>query len=241
MKKYTIFLFISILFFTGCTVDYNIYIKSDHTLDENIQISDSISNLEQTGYTIDDIVSSKIQSYSEDINENNYSLKQEKNNDTVTVSLISKNKTMDKFIKMPYFEKMFNGADINDDDNSFSFKTNGLYNQSGLFYDLSGVVDEGFVDKININIKFEDKVLDNNADIYDEKNNTYTWIINSETEEKSIYFMLKQSNKAVNKKQKNKSNTKIDITLFISLIGGLAIILLISLVGLSLNKKRNKI
>lgn len=238
MKK-IISLIIPILFFTGCTINYDIYVNSDHTVNESISISDSISTLEQSGYKIDDIVTSKIQSYSDEIRENDYSINQQKNDDDITVTLSSKNKAIEKLLKMSYFERMFNGADITDDTDKYTFRTNGLYNQSGLFYDLSGVVDEGFVEKININITFADKVIETNADSFNEETNTYTWSIDANTKDKDINFSLKQSN---NKNHKKVSSDDKFNKLLIT--GSIIVIILISFgyfVIMILNKKRNKI
>ena len=44
------------------------------------------------------------------------------------------------------------------------------------------------LDKLNINIKFYNEVVENNADSYDEKNNTYTWTITKEKQPEFIYF-----------------------------------------------------
>lgn len=238
MKKiYKVLLFIIFLFlFTGCTVDYNITFKSDNTLDENIQISESTELLKESGYTIDEIVESKIDSYSDEISNNSFSIKRVNNDTNTSVILSSSNKSVSKFIEFPYFTKMFNGADIDEKNNIYSFETNGIYNQSGLFYDLSGTVDEGFIDQININIKFEDSVISTNADSYDESTDTYTWTINSETEDKSIKFELLKTNEEKNSKE---TFNFMYILIGIGVIVGIIIIVLLYAMGL--NKKRNEL
>ena len=234
-----IFLIVFGLLFTGCTINYNITVKSDSTIDEKISIVESNTTLKNSGYTIEEIVDSKITSYSSEIENNNFTYKTNIGKNNTKVVLSSKNKSMEEFIKFPYFTKMFNGADIIEDGNKYSFKTNGKYNQSGLFYDLSGIVDDGFVDTININIKFDDEVISTNADSYDESNNTYTWILDKNTNEKSIeYELLKNNSSSIN----NKVNKKIDLKKPLLLTGIIfVIIILLLLYVLTLYKKRNKL
>ena len=226
-----------VLLSSGCTIDYNIEFKSDHTLDENIIITEDTSKLEETEYSVSDIVDSKISSYNDEITKNSFKVTSVIKEDNVSVTLNSKNKDVSRFINLVYFRKMFVGANVDETKEVYKFKTNGDYNQSGVFYDTMGISDEGFVDQININIKFEDKVISSNADKVDEEKNIYTWVLNKDTKEKSIEFELVNTNHKTEKKTTKKSNNN-RVKIIVCLIG---IVLLVLLLGYIKYTKGNKV
>lgn len=240
MKK--IIMMISlVLLFCGCSVDYNITFTSDHKINENIIITVSKKELEDDEYSASEIIDSKFASYSNELMRNGFSKKVDINDEKATISLTSKNKRVSKFTKFMYFGSMFNGADVVENEETYSFKTNGYYNQSGLFYDESGIVDEGFVDQININIQFEDEVISSNADKVDNEKNIYTWVLNKDTKEKSIEFVLNNKNhdskrekKQYKKPDKKRFSLKSVIIIFVSIIAS------IILVGYYLYKKNQE-
>lgn len=238
MKRIKLFILIGmVLLCCSCTVDYNIEFKTDHTISEKVVIKEDTNVLNKYEYSVSEIVESKLYSYQSEINRNNFSVKKELNSDITKVTLISQNKNINNFTRMSYFGKMFNGADIKETKNTYSFKTNGTYRQSGLFYDELGIADEGFVDKLNINITFENEVINSNADQVDEKTNTYTWILDRDTKDKSIEFEL--SNKIVKKIKKEKKNNNSIYILYISAVLLAIVVLFIYL--LFINKKNNEI
>lgn len=242
MKKLIILLCILFLF-SGCTIDYDITFKYDNKIDENIKFTIPNKTIEDSGYTVKESVESALHSYSDILNSNSFKSSVEYNTNNVVVTLKSKNKSVEKFISFLYFRMMFNGADIEDTDEYYSFKTNGIYNQSGLFYDLSGIADDGFVDQININIKFENEIISCNADKFNEETNTGTWVLVKDTENKVIEFKIKKSSQTNNhSKDKNDKKSSFNILyVFIGIGALIGIIILILLYAVGLNKKRNKL
>lgn len=241
MKK----VFIAICFlllFSGCTIDYNITFRYDNRINENVKFTIPNKTIEDSGYTVKESTESALQSYKDILKTNKFSSSAKYNSDNVVVTLKSKNKSVSEFTSFLYFRMMFNGADIEDTDDYYSFKTNGVYNQSGLFYDLSGIADEGFVDQININIKFENKVISSNADKVD--NDTYTWILTKDTEEKVIEFKVEKDKTKYEepKKEKKKKKSSINFIYLFIFLGGLAgAVVVVIIYAMGLNAKRNKI
>ncbi len=241
MKKLIILLML--IFTTGCTVDYNIIVKTDKTINEEIVISEKNSVIENEGYTVDDSVKAKIDSYKPEISKYGFEYKVKKETNNFSVILTSKNKTMESFTKFTYFQKMFNGADINYKNKKYTFKTNGVYNQAGLFYDLSGIADEGFVDKININIQFHNVVLKSNADKVDDTKNIYTWVLDANTKEKTIEFKLsdKIREDVYDKSLYETEKKGISFQTLVTIISVISAVIILILYALILNKRSNMI
>lgn len=239
MKKILVMMGFIILF-SGCTVNYNISFKYDNSIDEDVKISVLNKDIEDAGYTIKEAVNGSLESYKDILYQNDFNSSTEYNNNNVVVTLESKNKTVEKFTKLLYFQRMFNGADVEETKDYYSFKTNGIYNQSGLFYDPYGIADDGFVDQININIKFENKVVSNNADNFDNSTNTGTWILDKNTVNKTIEFKIeKDKSKQKSSKRGNIKSSKGFMKTLI--IFGIIIIIIVLLYAVGLNKNRNKI
>lgn len=221
----------------GCTVNYNIIMKEDHTIDENVVFTQDNSELEGTEYTIEESINSKIESYQDDLKKANFKVSTDFNSDKAVVSLDRKNSLISSFTKLSYFQKMFNLAEIEEKDGKYSFKTTGVYNQAGLFYDLSGITDDGYIDDLNINIQFYNKVISCNGDSFNEYTNTCTWNINKDTTEKSIEFVLSDEVvEGIIPKEKFKFSDNQLIIILIIIIGFAVIITVVIL-----NKKRNNI
>lgn len=238
MKCRKILLLIVTLFlFSGCTIDYNIKFKRNHNVDEKMIITEKNSNLKNPDYTIDEIIQSKFDSYKTELSTNSFSKKVKKQSDLTQIILESKNKRLERFQKFIYFQKMFNKPIIEETEKYFSFDTAGYYDQSGLFYDETGVVDDGFVDKININITFEDKVISSNADKVNEKTNTYTWVLDKTTTKKRIKFKLENKKSKKNKILKGSLSSNIIKSVLIIFGIGLLIGLIIWFKSMDDNNK----
>lgn len=94
--------------------------------------------------------------------------------------------------------------------------------------------DQGYnIDNLSITISLPFKVSDHNADTYSEKNNTYTWYIDSDTTEKEI-------NLTFNKNKIYVYNFSKYVSLFLIIILVLVLIYLIRKIILK-NKLNNKI
>ena len=217
MKKIYL-LIICICLFTGCTINYDIEIKKNYTVDETITINESKSKLKDPNYSISEIIEAKLESYKDNIEKNNFTSTTEEDSQNIKIILTSKNKGIYQMIKLNHFARMFNGADIAEDKETFSFKTNGHYYHSGLFYDDKGVGGTNFVDKIYINIKFDNEVLECNADKVNKETNTYTWIIDKNTKEKSIEFKLANEKQEENQEEKKEKKRKTNYGLIIMVV-----------------------
>lgn len=182
MKKILMLIVIS-FFLTGCKVTYSIDI--DDNFNENIIISPS-----------NDDESKEMSEY--DYNETSYydpdDFDEEGN----------------KIPGIEYYNQGFNGNTLN-----FDYKFGDNYHRSAainacypsIIYDenkYSVVIESGNdsacfdnydnLEEITINIKTSKKVIETNA--HTNNGNTYTWIINKKTKDKSIYFEYEISEKS---------------------------------------------
>jgi len=57
-------------------------------------------------------------------------------------------------------------------------------------FDITDFTEVPMLSELRVNIQFHNVVIDSNADKYDSATNTYTWIFNRETENKTIEFNL---------------------------------------------------
>ena len=85
---------------------------------------------------------------------------------------------------------LFEGANIEEDDNLFVFETTGDYLYNDIFsVDLMSDYIYN-LDSITVKIKFYNKVVNHNADSVDEKNNIYTWVLSKDNNYDNIMFQL---------------------------------------------------
>ena len=91
--------------------------------------------------------------------------------------------------------------------------------------------------------EFENKVIDNNADKYDKKTNTYSWIFTKDNHNKSIKFSYDKSIKVIdikdNKNTKKRKLRLVNIVIIaVSVIGFVAVLFMLFL---GRNNKINKL
>lgn len=201
MKNHKLFaLIISCLLLTGCTVDYNIEIKNDDTVIENIKLNGQNVNDDKEFKNLKKEIKNQL-SHSLSKYEYQYDI----NND--------KNRVLVEINKKSNFESLLNDSLYNNYFEDYEFFVNkGIktFKNVGTNYLLELFVTKNYeqdlnirkeVDILNINIKFENIVTDHNADKYDKKTNTYTWIFTENDIQKTINFsydtaqLFKEENK----------------------------------------------
>ena len=168
MKK-IICLISCIMFFTGCTVEYNLTI-SNNTINENINISNKIDSNNELYY---DKLSTNTYSQYNDDGRKKYSVKKIKKNENTIYNLNQKYSLTD-FHQIRAISECFSASNLvkkSAEDNSYILQTSKGFKCMSYEYEK--------IDSYEINITFDDNysIITHNANKVND--NKYTWYINS--------------------------------------------------------------
>lgn len=231
MKKIMCLLFCGI-FFTGCTVKYNLDI-SDDTINENIIITNKIDPDNESYY---DNLSANAYSQYNDEGIKKYSVKKVKEIDK-TIYTLKQNYNLKKFHQIRAFSECFTAANLvkTGEDNSYILQTSKGFKCMSYEYEK--------IDSYEVNITFDDNysIITHNAD--KAKDNKYTWHINSKNADNfsiSVEFKKDEKRASITDKTKGKSSNNI-LVLVLIILGLIAIAVFIIIYALNLNQKRNKL
>lgn len=190
MKKKKFVLLFCLLCLTGCTVDYNLTIDTNKKVTENSTFSLSNNIIEKNDLKPKDFLEEKKNSYSSFLESKGYSSKFAVNKEFVTGNIQKEYDSITDYINSDIYKMMFTSAKINDTGNVYTFESDGYY-YDGIFTSMvEGEENIMGIEKINIKVKFYNKVIKTNADQVDEKNNIYTWTVTKNDQTKKIYFQL---------------------------------------------------
>ena len=230
MRKKVFLALISIILFSGCTVEYNLTI-SDNTIHEDINISELKSLVDEE--TSDSIIKNQYAQYN---NEGRYKYITSKNKtDDNVIYKLKQNYPLRNELYIRAFDDCFDGYNIMySDDSKTSYIIQTTKGFKCMQYEYSNI------DSYTINIKVDTEVINNNADKVN--GDTYTWIINSDnflTKDISIEFKVKEINTNNKKEQKN----NILSFAIMGIIFGIVFVALfmIMLYMYIINKKQNKL
>lgn len=185
MKKNIILLSLitSIFLLSGCTVESNIIIKNDGSVfqDGTVVVNKKIDKKNQNE------VKNKIISEYKRLDKNlNVSFK-----NNITVSVNNEKNSLKEFFDNSNINLLYDDYEIVENNETLIFYTVGY----PIYYDLLYMQEDTkleyykeLVDKIIINIQFENKVISSNADIIDEDKNIYTWVLDKSNLDKTIKF-----------------------------------------------------
>lgn len=180
-------LMIILIFLTGCTADYNIIITSNNKVIEDVKISEDKNVLITHFKDLQEAKESFKVSYESFLKKNKYISKYKITDTSLDGLFYRKSNSFDSILSLDFFQTMFGTAEVDNTKEYTSFKTT-KFNPYGTFVDEEGL--NPLIDKININIQFHNKLLENNADSFNEDTNIYTWTITPEEFEKSIEFKI---------------------------------------------------
>lgn len=214
---------IIVLFLTGCDAEYNLEV-SGGGIKESVNFT--VPNTESNSKIVDEYYKSKYMSYySMDANKSyNYNKEKIENDEKIGMNLSYeysiKNYEKSSLLDYCYYKKSVAKAGdyivIETDGKTRCFYKDGTKN----------------LDKLTVNIKTDLKVLENNADQV--KDDTYTWIINTDNyENKPIKMKIDTTAKT------NESNFWVIVTFII--VGVLIVAGLIVLFMYFKNRKNNKL
>lgn len=210
MKK-KIFTIFTILLLTGCTVNYNIDIKSDKKIDEKISFQESNSHISQYGKSITNATENIIDFYLS--GENNIEpqvvIKNRKANDlnkgnNVTYNLKKSISNINSYSKTLFFNYYFKNSSITEENDIYTIYGNNFNwdNVNTLTKNYQYKFD---IDKITISIHTDYVVTYNNATNVDIDNNTYYWTVSS-TNANSFELKLSYNENEIFKNKKEQNN-----------------------------------
>lgn len=181
MKK--ILLLLGCIFLiTGCKVEYNLVINNDLTVDEHVNMTGTdefFDNYYKSSKI--NVVNMVFDKNRRDIlNKNNYSFEIIEQYTPYVVARKKYDNITDYVRNNIFYEQYFKDININENDGIVSFQT-------GEFIPVNPDSLERYDIKVStIKIKIPYKVIEQNAQKYDDKTNTYTWYISDETTDFSL-------------------------------------------------------
>ncbi len=189
IKKLSISLLL-LLVFSGCTVDYNLDISEELLINESINVSEKTIEINKQVLDEEFFIDSLINDYKKINNYSSYIYDKSIDNSISSVTArknylgIEDYKNSNEVYKM-----LFKAYTISNQGNvyTFAYKINNikdtiLFREDELY--------DSIVNNINFNITLPFKVLEENSDSKDEKQNKYIWNINKEKELKDIVIVF---------------------------------------------------
>lgn len=191
MKKILfILLLFSTAFFAGCSASYDLIVDTDGSVKESFYGIAENEQILKYNDTIDTFLDSKIYSYENMDLYKPYIFSKKINKDSSYVKLERKYDSLESYIEIsPLLDYLFEKVMFLDENGVITFVTTGNFYYENI-YPENPPDTSFYIDEIEINIIFYNKVISSNADNYDENTNKYTWIINEKTQQKGIEFKL---------------------------------------------------
>lgn len=191
-NKIKLLLIIPLLFLTGCSVQYNLRIDSNLNFKEETTLLEKNQILEIYNKNLKLIPKQKFSQYKSVDGFKPYKLSKEIFSNEETGGIIKSSfNGIENFKNSILLTTLFSDLNVTEYGNIVSIQTTG--------YDSSIFVAETdpnfFLEDIIVNIRFHNKVVENNASKYDEKTNTYTWILNTNQESGNISFSIDKNQK----------------------------------------------
>ncbi len=230
MKKLKIFIiFIFLLILSGCSVEYNLTINEDNTVNEKVVAEEKTKRME----ALTRLKGNQAVTYLYNIfkrEDEDIKISSREDEDNTYATAITSHDNINDYVSK-FSSDVFENINIEKDNDVINFTAS----QSNL---LGGNSSYGLIyDDITVNITIPFEVIDNNADSI--KGNIYTWKINKSKEYKTIKLSYKEGNKKDMINVKVNNNTY-NISYGIIVVG--AIILIIAFIVLFVyikNKKNN--
>ncbi len=226
LKK--IVLILSLIFLSGCSVEYNLNIDDDQYLEDLTLTTSSTSqdyeNLKN--YSWPKPIDYTVTGYSEAPEKQDgvtyYDYLNNSNDNQASITY-KYDMSESQIKKSAIIHNCFTSINIYNSDNSKTLQTSSGFECFDKYPPLENVT---------VNIKTTKEVVDNNADFVN--NNTYTWVINkANASTKSIYLEL--NNSTTQEEEVSQEGLSIEIILIII---GVFIILLVVLIKLKNRKYR---
>lgn len=232
MKK--LILFISLLFFTGCTFDYNLTVTNDKKYIEEINFVFDKSEFPVGDNNLKDYIKKEISNYTSSTEYYGYNFDYKIKGDNVYVDVKKTHETFEDFQNSPFYKQYFERIYKIEGRNYFVSTGGEFTNPNVLEMPDPDLVSPSY----NINIKFYNNVISSNSNLVDEKNNTYTWQIDYRDLERTVEFTLDDG---VRYDIIIKDFVMNNLVVIISLTSLISVTLVVGLVFVTNNRRNNKI
>lgn len=235
MKK--LLLMISLLFLTGCSVNYDLVITDKEEVKETFYVYVDNEIIKNNSMSIDEYLDYYASLYSQNKSYKDFKITTKEGKNKSYFKVTRNYDSLDDYINSYSFKSMFDTANIERSSKYTSFTTSSNAYLKALKNDEL-ISEDNQYDSFKISIKFYNEVINHNADKVDKNNNIYTWYVSEDSENDYIYFKTGPKVKyLVVLKDKISENI-----LSISAIG-ISIILVVSIVGYiyTKSKKNNEI
>lgn len=193
MRKHIILmmLFFSTLLLTGCTVNYKAAIYSSKRIVEQVEINITTERLSNDKKEAKNRFNEELNNLKQNPNFSGYSIKGKFNNRMSTIKLVKVYNSLSDYGNSLILKGMFENITVIENKEYFLFQTTGRYYHDNIYgADSEGKSNPENADIANVSIKIQiaNRVLENNADIKNNKNNTFTWNLKPDETVKSINF-----------------------------------------------------
>lgn len=187
MKK--LLMFVLLLLLTGCSVEYDLTITDKEKVIEEFKIYVDNEEILSSYSSIEEYLDYYSNLYKANLGYDEFNIISKKSNPQSYFIVNNEYLSLDSYIGSLSFKSMFTSATIERVGNYITFTTSG---NSYLESIKNGMVisEEEQYEEFKISIKFYNEVTDSNADLVDEKNNVYTWIVNEDSDNNYIYFKI---------------------------------------------------
>ena len=186
MKRIKIFLLlIMVLLLSGCSGNYNLKINDDLSVEETVSLKVPSTNdtLEKTTKLFED----------NNISKDKYDIVASDNDVKITYS--EKYDSIEEYIlDSKLYKNLFDNINYEKNENYFKLSTNSVFSLNGK--NSNNIVDNYDISLLQINVETPYKIIENNAD--NVSDGLYSWVLNSKTTYKNIYFTLSADNKTRN-------------------------------------------
>lgn len=192
MKKLKLFvLLILCLFFTGCTVDYNIVIDNNKNVKESIWFNFKEEDLREIeNKNVKEFLNSSIDSYKDMRELNGYKFFSNDFLGKVYIRLEKEYSGIENYQYSPFLRYTFLDVVVVENNNGISFTANGTNVGERLFNDELDVHGSPTISEYSFVVKLYNNVIDHNADNYNEKDNVLEWRFTSDVTDKDVYFKI---------------------------------------------------
>ncbi len=190
LKK--ILLIIMLLTLSGCSADYNLIVTSNHKIKETVKLFMTSDELPEGKKNIKEHFDNQIKSYSDVDEFRGYGVTYKIAEDVSYIQLDKMHSSFADYQESAMYSNAFDDVFIHEDGEFVTFETVGRYLYSNLYAEPEMADPDFIMGDINVKIRLHNTVVENNADNFDEKNNTLEWKITSNDTEKSISFKVSQ-------------------------------------------------
>lgn len=191
MKKLKKVVLIIIVFIvSGCSADYNLLVTSNQKIKENLKLFMENDQLPENVVSIKEYFNNQIDSYSDLDEYLGYNFDYKIGKKVSHVQVEKWHPTFESYQNSNIYNEVFENISIIENSEYITFETVGRYLYSNMFAEPEMVDPDYVMGDINVKIRLHNKIIESNADNFDEKNNTLEWSITSQDETKSIYFKM---------------------------------------------------